>query len=76
MSDEPQILTFGPTRRGRPPLVRGEPSERVCVRLAESEYDLAYKLASANRVSVPELMRQAFRHLVADQRGGVLRYPK
>lgn len=57
-------------------MVRGELSERVCVRLPESEYDLAYKMAAANRVSVPELMRQAFRHLVADQRGGVLRYPK
>lgn len=76
MSDEPQILTFGPSRRGRPSLVPGESSERVCVRLPESDYDLAYKMATAQRVSVPELMRRAFRRLVTDERGGVLRYPK
>lgn len=73
--DDPQILTFGPRRRGRPTL-SSEPSASVHLRLPESDYDLAYKMAAAQRVSVPELMRQAFRRLVDDERGGVFRYPK
>jgi predicted HicB family RNase H-like nuclease len=74
--DDAQCFVVGGRRRGRPPLSPGETSERVCVRLPESDYDLVYKMAKANRVSVPELMRQALRHLVSDQRGGVLRYRK
>jgi hypothetical protein len=73
LSDDPQILVFG---RGRPPLSRAEPSAAVNVRLPESDYDIAYKMASAQRVSVPEILRRAFKQFIQDERGGVLRHQK
>lgn len=76
MSDDPQILIVGGVvRRGRPPLSRHEPSAAINVRLPESDYDLAYKMASAHRVSMPEIMRRAFKHFMSE-RGSVLRHPK
>ncbi len=76
MSDDPQVLIVGSSRRGRPPLSRTETSASVLVKIPESEYDLAYKLASEHRVSVPEIMRRAFKHFLKNERGSVLRYPK
>lgn len=76
MSDyEPQVLIVGGSRRGRPPLSKREPSSPVCVKMPDSEYDLAYKMAAEERVSVPEILRRAFKHF-ASERGGVLRYTK
>jgi len=47
--------------RGRPTLKAGEPSLDVHFRLPHSEYHLACRLAEKNRVSVPHLLRTAFR---------------
>lgn len=76
MSDEITILIVGGSRRGRPPLSRTERSAAINVKLPESDYDVAYKMASEQRVSVPEIMRRALKRLVQDERGSVLRYPK
>lgn len=74
--DDPQILIVGGLRRGRPPLSRHEPSAAVYVRLPESDYDLAYKMASEHRVSVPEIMRRAFNRFIQDERGSVIEISK
>lgn len=51
-----------PKRRpGRPTLKAGEPSVPCYLRLPSSEYNLAVRLAEKNRVSVPHLLRTAFR---------------
>jgi hypothetical protein len=74
--DEPQILIVGGNRRGRPPLSRTERSEVVAFRLPESDYDAACKMASAQRVSMPEIMRRAIKRLIEDERGGAFSYFK
>jgi hypothetical protein len=73
--DEPQILIVGGNRRGRPPLSRTERSAAINVKMPESDYDAVYKMASEQRVSVPEIMRRAFKCFM-DERGGTLRYLK
>lgn len=75
-SDDPQILTFGPRRRGRPSLSPTERSTGIHLRLPESDYDATYRAASARRMSVPDLVRRALKEFIADERGGVLRYRK
>jgi hypothetical protein len=45
-------------RRGRPPLDATDRSTKVCVSMPSRRYDLLYKRASQERVSVPELIRR------------------
>ncbi len=48
-------------RRGRPTVKAGEPSVSVGLQLSVSDYDKACTLARRNRVSVPAVLRAAFR---------------
>ena len=51
-----------PRRRGRPPLDAADPhAVSVQVRLPPREYDAMHQRASAQRVTVPELLRRAVR---------------
>ena len=54
--------------RGRPPLQAGESTTSICVRVPNPVYDRATKKASADRVSVPELVRRAITDLLKDER--------
>lgn len=56
---EPTLLILTPGRRGRPPLSRDEPSTDVCVKMPEGMYDAAYRVATRERISVPEVIRRA-----------------
>lgn len=51
-----------PRRRGRPPLDDADPtSVHVHVRLPTRQYDVLQARATAQRVTVPELLRRATR---------------
>jgi len=51
-----------PRRKGRPPLDDTDRTTvHVHVRLPTRQYDAAYSRATAQRVSVPELVRRALR---------------
>jgi hypothetical protein len=60
-------MTDKPNRPGRPSLVAGEQSTPVHVKVSNSDYDKAYKLASQNRVSVPEIFRRGFHRLLSEE---------
>jgi len=62
-----------PKRIGRPTLKAGERSVPVGMRLSASDYDKACSLARKNRVSVPAVLRAAFR--VATKRQNTLDEP-
>jgi hypothetical protein len=47
---------------GRPPVVRGEPSVSVHLRVSGSHYDRLEQRAAAERVNVPELIRRRLAH--------------
>jgi hypothetical protein len=56
--DDPPL----PRRRGRPPLDTADPTTvQVQVRLPTRQYDRLYARATAQRVTVPELVRRAVR---------------
>jgi hypothetical protein len=48
-------------KRGRPRLASDDESVPVHLTLPSREYDLAYALARRDRISVPEVLRRAFR---------------
>jgi hypothetical protein len=60
-------------RRGRPPLDATDPSTKVCVALPSRRYDLIYKRAASERVSVPEFIR---RELIRRELDRHIRNPK
>jgi hypothetical protein len=62
MSDDP------PKRRGRPALTPGEGSVNLHLRLATIDYDKACAIARKNGVSVPQVLRAAFRMATRQQR--------
>ena len=62
-------MTEDPPRRGRPPGGAEVKSTPVNVRLSPRDYDRAHAQASAERRSVPDLMRRAVdRYLAAPPR--------
>lgn len=44
-------------RRGRPPIDATDPSVRVAFRLTSKQYDLAYRRATAARLTLSEYLR-------------------
>jgi len=53
MSDDPK-------RPGRPPMVPGDHTVPVTIRVASRDYDRACSVASRERVSLSELLRRGF----------------
>jgi len=54
--------TSPPRRRGRPPLDAADPTTvQIQVRVPVHQYDRLYARATAQRVTVPELVRRAVR---------------
>lgn len=52
-------------RRGRHALDAGDPSTGVCIKLPSKLYDAAYRVATREQISVPEVMRRALKRLLA-----------
>jgi hypothetical protein len=59
-------MTPPPRRTGRPPLVIGERSESLHVRLAATAYDRLCERATRDRVSVAAMARRAVERLLDD----------
>lgn len=77
MSDnDPQIMTFGPRRRGRPRLSLTSRSIQVSVVLPESDFDEACKTANGLDVSLPEVFRRALKRFLADERSAIIKVRK
>jgi hypothetical protein len=53
-------------RRGRPALTPGDHPARVEVLVPSQQYDLAYKKAQRDEISLPELLRRGLRRVLAD----------
>ncbi len=58
-------------RRGRPPLDQsGVAAASVHLKIPARDYDSAYKIASARRQSVQDVIRRGLKRLLVDERGG------
>jgi hypothetical protein len=57
-----------PKRRGRPPLE--QPPARVHVSLRADDYDRVHQLARRRDLSVPDVIRQGVRRVLADDDDG------
>lgn len=66
MSDDPQILTFGPRRRGRPPRAGVRATARVEFVVTADERAALAKMASENRQTLASVIREAVNTFVAD----------
>lgn len=66
MSDDPQILTFGPTRRGRPSRAGVRATSRVEFVVTTEERAALETVAKANRQSLAAVIRDAVNTFVAD----------
>lgn len=58
---------------GRPPLdASGTPSAPVCLKLPASDYDRLEQIAKERRTNIQDVIRKSLKHLLTDQRGGVI----
>jgi hypothetical protein len=55
-----------PKRAGRPPLVVGESSQPLTVRVPATAYDRLCERATRDRLSVPAMVRRALDRLLED----------
>jgi hypothetical protein len=54
-----------PPRRGRPPLDRNDDSVVVSVAMPGRTYDVIYRRAQLERLTVPEVIRRVLRRLTS-----------
>jgi hypothetical protein len=46
---------------GRPPLDADDPTVNIHIRIPSKQYDEAFRLASSQKVTVPEMIRRALK---------------
>lgn len=75
MTDDPQLLSFGPPRRGRPPRAGVRSTRTIKTKVTDAEKSDLREIAALEGKTLSEVVRSAINEFVGDFRERVVFLP-